>query len=71
MGPIRGKGSIQLLAFCGTRKITPKMPDFKMPTRDQIRRMVINEKYDDIEEGFLKTIRGKIYVEYRDQSYAP
>lgn len=71
IGPIRGKSTIQILAFCGTRKITPKLPDFKMPDRDQIRRMVINEKYDGIEEGFLKTIRGKIYVEYRDPSYGP
>jgi peptidyl-prolyl cis-trans isomerase SurA len=71
IGPIRGKTSIQLLAYCGSRKITPKMPDFKMPTRDQVRRLVINEKYDSIEEEFLKTIRGKVYVEYRDPKYAP
>jgi peptidyl-prolyl cis-trans isomerase SurA len=70
VGPIRGKNGIQLIAFCGSRKIAPQRPDFKMPTRDQVKRAVINEKYDKLEERYLSTIRDKVYVEYRDQSYA-
>ena len=70
VGPMRGKNSIQLLAFCGSRKITPEKPDFKMPTRDQVRRSLINEKYDGLEEEYLKSVRGNVYVEYRNQSYA-
>jgi peptidyl-prolyl cis-trans isomerase SurA len=70
IGPIRGQGSIQLIAFCGSRKITPPKPDFKMPTRDQVRRMLVNQKYDGAEEDYLKTVRGNVYVEYRDPDYA-
>lgn len=70
IGPIRSKQGIQLLALCGVRKMTPPKPDFKMPTRDQVKNAVINQKYDAIEESFLKTIRGKVYVEYRDKSFA-
>lgn len=70
VGPVRGKGSIQLIAFCGSRKITPPKPDFRMPTREQIERAVINDKYSGLEEKYLSTIRDKVYVEYRDQSYA-
>ncbi|WP_373503813.1 SurA N-terminal domain-containing protein [Aestuariivirga sp.] len=70
VGPMRGKAGIQLIGFCGSHKITPPKPDFKMPTREQIERMVINEKYDKIEENYLKTIRGNVYVEYRNNSYA-
>ena len=70
VGPIRGKGSIQLIALCGMRKITPQKPDFKMPTREQIERLVINEKYDAIEESYMKQVREKVYVEYRDPAYA-
>lgn len=70
IGPIRSKTGIQLLALCSVRKLTPPKPDFKMPTRDQVKNAVINQKYDAIEESFLKTIRGKVYVEYRDKSYA-
>ncbi|WP_421693192.1 SurA N-terminal domain-containing protein [Aestuariivirga sp.] len=70
IGPMRGKGGIQLIAWCGVRKLTPPKPDFKMPDREQARRIVINEKYDKIEEDYLKTAREKLYVEYRDPSYA-
>jgi peptidyl-prolyl cis-trans isomerase SurA len=69
VGPMRGKGGIQLLAFCGTRKLTPPKPDFKMPTREQVERGLRNEKYDGLEEKYLQTIRGNVYVEYRNSSY--
>ncbi|PZF77227.1 hypothetical protein DK847_07825 [Aestuariivirga litoralis] len=70
VGPMRGKGGIQLIALCGIRKLTPPKPNFTMPTREQIERAVINEKYDKLEEQYLATARDKIYVEYRDPSYA-
>lgn len=70
IGPMRGKSGIQLIALCGIRTITPPKPDFTMPTRDQVERMVTNEKYDKLEEQYLSSVRDKVYVEYRDQSYA-
>lgn len=70
VGPMRGKGGIQLIALCGIRKITPPKPNFTMPTRDQLERAVINDKYDKLEEDYLSTARDKVYVEYRDPSYA-
>ena len=70
IGPMRGKGGIQLIAWCSVRKITPPKPDFKMPDREQVKRIIINEKYDKLEEDYLKTAREKLYVEYRDPSYA-
>ncbi|MGH6820387.1 MAG: SurA N-terminal domain-containing protein, partial [Methylocella sp.] len=36
IGPMRTKNGIQLLAYCGARKITPQMPKFEMPTRQQV-----------------------------------
>jgi peptidyl-prolyl cis-trans isomerase SurA len=69
IGPMRGNNAIQLVALCGIRKITPPKPDFKMPDRDQIERMVINEKYDKLEETYLKEARERVYVEYRDPNY--
>ena len=70
IGPMRGKSGIQLLVLCGTRKLTPPKPDFKMPTREQVERSVQNDKYDDLEEQYLKTIRGNVYIEYRNPNYA-
>ncbi len=70
VGPMRSKSGIQLVAFCGVRKITPPKPDFKMPTREQVERALVNEKYDGFEEDYLKTVRGNVYVEYRNNKYA-
>lgn len=70
IGPVRTKGGIQLIALCGVRTIKPPKPDFKMPSREQIERMVVNEKYDRLEEDYLKEARGKVYVEYRSSNYA-
>ena len=66
IGPMRGKDGIQLVALCGVRTITPPKPDFKMPSREQVQRMVVNEKYDKLEEDYLKLAREKVYVEYRN-----
>ncbi|MCX7348278.1 MAG: SurA N-terminal domain-containing protein [Alphaproteobacteria bacterium] len=71
IGPMRGKDGIQLIALCGVRKLTPPKPNFTMPTRDQVERAVLNEKYDKLEEQYLATARDKVYVEYRNPSYAP
>ena len=70
VGPMRAKDGIQLIALCGIRKLVPPKPNFTMPTRDQIERAVINDKYDKLEADYLNTVRDKVYVEYRDQSYA-
>jgi peptidyl-prolyl cis-trans isomerase SurA len=70
VGPMRGKEGIQLLGFCGSRKVTPPKPDFKMPTRQQVERALLNEKYDGLEQKYLKTVRGSVYVEYRNPDYA-
>jgi peptidyl-prolyl cis-trans isomerase SurA len=70
IGPMRGKAGIQLVALCGVRTITPPKPDFKMPSREQVERMVVNEKYDKLEEDYLKLARDRVYVEYRNPNYA-
>ena len=69
IGPMRAKNGIQLLAYCGSRKVTPPMPKFDMPTRQQVENALINEKLDVFETKYLKDARGKIYVEYRDPGY--
>ena len=69
IGPMRAKNGIQLLAYCGARKITPTMPKFEMPTRQQVENALINEKFDTFEETYMKDARRKIYVEYRNPNY--
>ena len=68
IGPMRSKNGLQLIAFCGVQKLTPPKPKFEMPTREQVRAILINEKYDKYEAEFLRDARKKIYVEHRDPS---
>jgi peptidyl-prolyl cis-trans isomerase SurA len=70
IGPLRGKGSLQVIGYCGTRKITPPKPNFEMPTREQVRNSLENAKFAEAEEEVLKEARKRVYIEYRDQSYA-
>lgn len=70
IGPVQGKNSIQLVALCSVRKITPPKPKFEMPTRQQVETALINEKYAGFEEDYLKEARKRVYVEYRDASYS-
>ena len=68
IGPMRGKGGIQLLALCGTRRLSPQVPKFETPTRQQVENAVLNEKYATFEESYMVEARRKVYVEYRDPS---
>lgn len=70
VGPMRVKNGIQLLAYCGSRKLTPPKPKVEMPTRQQVENALVNEKYDGFEEDYLKTARNSVYIEYRDASYS-
>ena len=70
IGPVRSPSGMQVIGFCGTRRMTPPKPNFEMPTRDQVKNLLTNEQYGAIENGFLKEARKRVYIEYRDQSYA-
>ena len=41
-----------------------------MPTRQQIEIAVSNEKYDAVEEKYMKIMRKGALVEYKDPAYA-
>jgi peptidyl-prolyl cis-trans isomerase SurA len=70
VGPMRYKGGIQLLAFCGSRMIVPPKLNVQYPTRQQIENMTLNEKYDAIEAKYVAKMRQTAIIEYKDQSYA-
>ena len=70
VGPMRYKGGIQLLAYCGSRMITPPKLNVQYPTRQQIEAMTMNEKYDSIEAKYVAKMRQTAIIEYKDQSYA-
>lgn len=70
VGPMRDEAGIKLIAFCDRRTITPEKPDIKVPSREQVERLLLNERFASREEELLRTIRGRVYVEYRNANYA-
>lgn len=70
-GPLRGPGGVQVVAFCGTRSIVPAKPKVQLPTREQIQNVVLNEKYNQVEQKYVAIMRKTAIIEYKDQSYVP
>ncbi len=65
VGPIRTRGGIQFLAFCGTRKIVPPRPK-----KEQIAAMVRSEAMSREVERVMKDLRRRAYIEYKDKKLA-
>ena len=61
IGPMRAPNGIQLLAFCGTRKIVPPKPDKKL-IRQMVQAEVINREVEKV----MRQLRRKAYIEYKD-----
>lgn len=70
IGPFRSPKGLQLWAYCGSRKISPKLPKAELPSRDQVKTALLNEKYDAIKSKYGKLLRKGLLIEYRDPSYA-
>jgi peptidyl-prolyl cis-trans isomerase SurA len=68
IGPIRTKGGIQIIGYCGKRSVSLKMPE--MPSRDAIANSVYNEQFDKYEEAQLQDLRQKYVIDYKDATYA-
>ncbi|MBG1232028.1 hypothetical protein [Aestuariivirga litoralis] len=70
LGPIRYAKGIQLLAYCGSRVLTPPPINVTLPTRDQVETMAMNEKYQAAEDKYVALMRKNAVIEYKDPSYA-
>ncbi len=70
VGPIRTPQGVQLLAFCGTRTIKPKVvvpKDMKNKLRQQIRAALRQEKMGRQIEAFMQQFRDKAVIEWRSK----
>jgi peptidyl-prolyl cis-trans isomerase SurA len=70
IGPFRYEKGLQLWGYCGTRRIEPKLPKAQLPTREQVQTMLLNQKYDEVEEKYGQQFRKGLLIEYRDPAYA-
>jgi peptidyl-prolyl cis-trans isomerase SurA len=71
IGPSRTPNGLQLIAFCGVRKITPPKPNVSYPTRQQAEAAVLNEKYERVVTKYSAQFRKGLLIEYRDPAYGP
>ena len=69
MGPARGSNGIQVIGFCGKRTVQPAKPKYELPTREQVETAVSNEKYDAVENKYMKIMRKTALIEYKDPAY--
>ena len=70
IGPFRYPKGLQLWGYCGTRKISPKLPKAELPPRDRVKAALLNEKFDKVEEKYGRLLRKNVLIEYRDPAYA-
>ncbi len=63
IGPMRGKGGVQLIAFCGSRSVAPQKP-----SREVVEDLVRNEKYRVQSERLLRDLRRTAFIDYKDRS---
>lgn len=60
LGPMRSAGGIQMIGFCGTKRIEP--PKVK---RAQIKNMLQAESFENAAERVLRDLRRKAYIDYK------
>ena len=70
IGPMRSPNGLQVLAFCGVRKISPPKPKVAYPSRDQVQNLLLNQKYAGVQSKYKGYWRKGLLIEYRDPAYA-
>ena len=71
VGPVRGPKGLQVLGFCSTRMVTPPKLNITEPTREQVKNLITNEKYDEVRVKYSAILRKAAVVEFKDPAYAP
>jgi len=66
IGPIPGPTGVRLFANCGTRKVSPPLPD-----RKQIEATVRNEQFEALVEQAMTEARKESFVDYKDPAFRP
>ena len=66
IGPLRTRAGIQMIAFCGTKRIEPQ----KL-SREQAKIMVENEKFGQAADSILRKLRRNAFIDYKVASARP
>lgn len=66
IGPIPGPTGIRLFANCGTRKISPPLPD-----RKQVEASVRNQQFEALVQQAMTEARKESFIDYKDPEFRP
>jgi len=66
IGPMRTRSGIQLIAFCGTKRIEPPKA-----SREQAKSIVENEKFGQAADNILRSLRRTAFIDYKVASARP
>ena len=66
IGPMRVRSGIQMIAFCGTKRIEPPKV-----TRAQVKAVMQNEKFGGAADRIMQGLRRKAFIDYKVPSARP
>lgn len=66
IGPVPGPTGIRLFANCGTKKISPPLPD-----RKQIEARVRSEQFEALVQQAMAEARKESFIDYKDPEFRP
>lgn len=66
IGPMRTRGGIQMIAYCGTKRYEPPKA-----SRQQVEAMVENEKFGEAAGNIIRKLRRNAFIDYKVASLRP
>ncbi|MGI9374321.1 MAG: SurA N-terminal domain-containing protein [Hyphomicrobiales bacterium] len=66
MGVSPGLEQVQMIAFCGTKRVAPTPPKI---SREDVRARLENDRYRTLGKSYIRDLRRRAFIEYKDASY--
>ncbi len=63
MGVAPNLSSVQIMAFCGRKRVAPDAPKV---TRDLVKQRLQDERYENLGRSYLRDLRKNAFIEYKD-----
>ncbi len=65
MGVTPDRSAVQMMAFCGRKRIAPDAPKI---TRDMVKQRLEDERYENLGKSYLRDLHKNAFIEYKDAS---
>lgn len=65
MGVTPDRSAVQIMAFCGRKRIAPSAPKI---TRDMVKQRLEDERYENLGKSYLRDLHKNAFIEYKDAS---